>query len=284
MKTLPKQTQLIEETDWQALIILDACRADYFRKCCPEPFKKAVHTVYSPARDTLTWMVRTLPILNRRRVTYYTANPQCTIQIRKHTPSIDIVNVWEDLWAFQTPLQIPSVNPWAVNGWVLADRAERHMSGGGFPPYVVHYIQPHFPAIGNPPLAIGQWMTRTNPFSMACHKSLCRPEEMVKSGKTTIREIRAAYRGNVELVVDAALALAQALPGPVVITADHGEVLGEAEVRRDGTKVRRYGHSYRFRLPELLNHVPWLVINPPATGEVDEEELQKSRLRDLGYL
>ena len=278
MKTLPKQTQMLAETEWQALLILDACRADYFKKCCPEPFKDSVRTVLSPARDTLTWMVRTLPLLSRRQVTYYTANPQCTIQISKHAPHIPVVNVWKDLWSYMTPLQIPSVNPWAVNGWVLAEQKTTK------PPIVVHYIQPHFPAVGNPPLAMGQWMTRTNPFSAACHHKLIRPADMLKYGKTTIKEIRTAYKGNVELVIDAALALAQALPGPVVITADHGEVLGEKEVRRDGTKVSRYGHSSRYRFPKLLNHVPWLVINPSPKDDIDEEELRKNRLKALGYV
>jgi len=61
---------------------------------------------------------------------------------------------------------------------------------------------------------------------------------------------RKAYENNLRIVLHYVNELIKNLHGKIVITADHGELLGE----------RGYGHPMRRRFPELIE-VPWLEIS-----------------------
>jgi len=288
--SLPYQQDLLaDSTKWNALLILDACRYDYLKdeidsinKSSPDSVQKVqVSPVRTFTHTTILWMYSVMPIFARRKVRYYTANPQTNIQLKKHYPRIPVESIWDKGWWRTTRLSIPSVNPWTVNGWVLADLQHRIQKGAY--PIVVHYIQPHFPAIGEPPMKVGAWGTITNPFSKATKDECPQPLKELANGVITIEQYREAYRGNVRLVAEAALALANNIKGPVIITADHGEALGEYEEREDGQKVMRIGHSDRYKqLNNELLVVPWIVVNPTPDERTEEEKMHE-RLNALGY-
>jgi hypothetical protein len=107
--------------------------------------------------------------------------------------------------------------------------------------------------------------------------------------------VRKAYKENLDIVLRSAAKLVDALSGRVVITSDHGEMLGEGGC---------YSHWSRARKKFLLE-TPWLVIDKgervveeveqgpkseQAPGksqsrEADEETKKQiqERLRALGY-
>ena len=108
----------------------------------------------------------------------------------------------------------------------------------------------------------------------------------IKSGNLSDREINRAYRSNLEYVFGEVQRLLGALECPTVITADHGEHLGE-----NG----RYLHEESSKYTRT---VPWLRVKS-TTGNEDASDLDDisrnedrpsmdaetidQRLKDLGY-
>jgi len=91
---------------------------------------------------------------------------------------------------------------------------------------IVHFMQPHAPFIGS-------------------KKDL--DYRQYKYGEDNKEEIEKAYEENMEFVLESALELAESLDGKTVITADHGELLGENGL---------YKHLYGLEC-EALRRVPW---------------------------
>ena len=124
-------------------------------------------------------------------------------------------------------------------------------------------------------------------------KGIDRPTQriyrQIKSGELPESELWQAYRDNLKHVLDEVIRLVRRADCPVVVTADHGEHLGE-----DG----KYLHEEESC---LIRQVPWFVVSDSEIGTVPvEEEYQsvelandsqtqssnevKERLADLGYV
>ncbi len=144
---------------------------------------------------------------------------------------------------------------------------------------IVHYIQPHHPFIGP---------TGEKYFS---HSSSSLGEVVRETGLSSRPDlVRKAYRENLDLVLSSVEDLISSLKGKTVITADHGEMLGE---RLPYFPVHEYGHP-RGIYNDILTKVPWNVIESderkeiigekPETWkeEIDEDEINR-RLEHLGY-
>ena len=97
--------------------------------------------------------------------------------------------------------------------------------------------------------------------------------------------LRKAYKENLEIVLAELKELLTFLKGKIVITSDHGELLGEN---------KEYSH-YPGSSNPLLQQIPWLVIEKkdalpiPELGVFnvqsnDDAISIENRLRDLGYL
>jgi hypothetical protein len=141
---------------------------------------------------------------------------------------------------------------------------------------VVHYMQPHFPYIGP------KWedtFVSDGDLQTTFRKSGVSPEVMWE-----------AYVDNLHIVVDEVRTLFAELTGKIVVSADHGELLGDREAPIPN---RRFGHPRGIYVEALVN-VPWLVHEtgqrpeitshpPEATTGVDEATINE-RLRDLGYV
>lgn len=76
----------------------------------------------------------------------------------------------------------------------------------------------------------------------------------------------------------------------MVITADHGEMLGD---RQTPIPVRGFDHRERLYVPELVN-VPWYELDvgdrrevrsdPPVKPMQVDEGVKQQRLEALGYV
>ena len=257
------QLILLRETPWDVLIILDACRADYFGELMPE-----IEVVRSAGPCTRVWIRKVRPVLERRAPVYFVGCPVVEREINKAKMRISHVPVHDYLCGQFTEKRIPSVHPFSINGAVLQWLSPFDQAAY---PIVVHYLQPHSPYIGQPPLALSRWGDGSTPVGAECAK-LMRPDRAVEKGLVTWEDVRAAYRGNVRLVLDAVRHLVSHLEGlRIAITADHGEVLGE-----DG----RFGHECNWT-DDVLFEVPWLEV---TGGEWAEPPTQKQMLEALGYV
>ena len=121
---------------------------------------------------------------------------------------------------------------------------------------LVHYLQPHGPYFGRD----GDERFR---FPTEGHGD-CDPAVL-----------REAYVQNLELVLSEVERLLDELRGKTVITADHGELLGE---RLWPIPVRQYQHPPGIYVEELVR-VPWHVVETGSRKRITAE----SDVADRGY-
>jgi hypothetical protein len=103
-------------------------------------------------------------------------------------------------------------------------------------------------------------------------------------------ELWSIYVENLDYVLEHVAELLEGLSGKTVITADHGNYVGE---RVSPIPIREYGHP-RGMYDEPVIRVPWLEINTGDRRQVtsgltdnSRQEIQNDvvteRLQDLGY-
>ncbi len=281
--SLPAQGELLRRLPWNVLLILDACRADYFRRLVP-----GASTVRSLYSITWGWVARFAGLAGEldHPVLYVTANPVVDREMKKYPDApIRMLSVWRDRWGRHGPLGLPTVHPRDVVA-AVREYVEVH---GQPARMVVHFIQPHVPFIGRRSVPYSGWGRGMGDELSRQVKKLPHVRDALADGLVTIEKVRDCYRDNLELVLRFRNELSAQLRGLVLTTADHGELLGERGL---------YGHTAGPRHPELMK-VPWLeerrgLLRPaplPPTGEMtpegefrgDAEEEMKRKLEALGY-
>jgi membrane-anchored protein YejM (alkaline phosphatase superfamily) len=142
---------------------------------------------------------------------------------------------------------------------------------------IVHYLQPHHPFIGP---------TGRDIFD---HQSQSLTDVVSKAtDHASDKDLREAYQENVDIVIDEVKKLLPTLNGKTVVTADHGEMLGD---RHDFIPTKDYGHHKGIFNNSTVG-VPWhivehssrkdIVSEPPEREPVDIDRIDQ-QLRDLGY-
>jgi hypothetical protein len=325
----------IMEEQWDYLIILDACRYDYFESVWKKYFKGDgdLTKVISVGSSTREWRDESFQNYYGD-VCYISANPYINsiVPVKGFSGSRHFHKVY-DLWKEGWDEKRGTVLPETVTN-MAADIINRNRDKRT----IIHYLQPHQPyldpAVNMPGFLlpdfesgrIVEWSHRSKItervagiFTLVLNKieifgnRPCwtvreflhvRPVnamEMTRRiyGKAGLRE---TYKRNLEIVVVEVLRLLNDLSGKIVITSDHGELLGEG---------RCYGHWKGSSNPYLIE-IPWLILrkqsdsmptlNPKRrkekgemkdmeqeafVGEKTDEKNQgkiMKKLRDLGYL
>jgi hypothetical protein len=146
---------------------------------------------------------------------------------------------------------------------------------------ILHFIQPHFPFIGP---------TGRTHFDLGT--LACPVWEHISSDEVPVDDdvIWKAFVENLELTLPHVEELLAELTGKSVVTADHGQLVGE---RVSPLPTRAYGHPVGIYVDELVK-VPWLVSQngERRTIEADDaaeaasvdEETVTDRLEQLGYV
>ena len=154
-------------------------------------------------------------------------------------------------------------------------------------------MQPHFPCIadGHAGGGTGGEPTRPRDDGVALEAWGDRPLsvwEDLRFGRRSTADVWAAYRANLEAVLDDVRLLTSNVDADrAVITADHGNAVGERGI---------YGHAAGVALP-ALREVPWAVTTAtdggryqPPPGDVRSESDESgtdtpvtARLDALGY-
>lgn len=293
---LPQQatrTADLRDRDRCVLVILDACRYDYFEDVFGPLLAGEMTPVKSVAHDTFEYLQRVWP--GDHDVHYVTGAVPINseymaereqfhlydgYQPKHHLSTID--DVWKDAW----DPTLGCCPPEPVTDAALAARDE--------PNLVVHYQQPHTPYVGTE-----RELGHTN--NESAHPERGEPVDKpiwdrVHSGEISDERLHELYRSNVERVAGEVCRLVDELEDrQVVITADHGEALGEYGV---------YAHP-RWPSHPHVRTVPWVEAELTETGEtvaaeagfegpsvgvqagetgVQNDELStKDRLAALGY-
>lgn len=164
---------------------------------------------------------------------------------------------------------------------------------------IVHFLQPHVPLIGETGLEIYQQIASEGDLS-----SLSRGGRGDRFGALNVQlyrvveddafdidvaDLRQAYAETLDIVLPYAEQLTRELSGKSVISADHGELLGE---RLLPFTNKKYGH-FEYLAADELRRVPWHIVDgddrrrivedaPIESARMDEEEVTE-KLRVLGY-
>lgn len=279
------------DLDWDALIILDACRVDALQEVAPEyDFIGPVDSIWSIGSSSFEWMNQTFSSDYLRQIAntaYLTQNSftakilgqggttgQATLPIGP--AEFDVVEplefeYLEELWRadldHEPKWRVQSEVTTRVHPRYTTDRAIRAGRDIDCDRIMVHYMYPH------------------DPYVLA--NSILQPnfDTPLKNGSATRSEVWNAYLENLRFVLDEVGLLLRNLDRTkVVISADHGEAFGEYGF---------YRHPPACPLP-CVRRVPWATTTasdsgnyvPSAPGPNDTEmsASAEDRLDQLGYL
>ena len=254
--------------DWDNLILLDACRYDEFeRRCDFDGRFERRESRGSSSNEFVRGNFRGRELLDTVCVTS---------------------NGWYlDVGEYDVHAMIPLVGEQyrdPETGTVLPETVTEHATDAAteYPNkrLVVHYMQPHAPYIG--------------PAGRDFFEGIHTREDITtrkREGTFHREKLREAYRENLDAVLEEVDSLLDSLSGKTVISADHGEMLGE---RHFPVPMRDYMHPHGID-NDVLVQVPWfvcesgerrdIVAEPPKSSddEIDDDTVE-AHLKELGYL
>lgn len=273
-----------DDDDW-LLIVLDACRYDTLATVFDQYLVGDLRPVASIAHDTFEYVRFCWPD-KYDNVTYISGAPAI------NSDEISFQDEWlESLYNGYTPSEhLPNIVDVWRSGWnrslgtcppePLTDAAlERDISQ-----MVVHYIQPHTPFIGSEQELGYHDSENAEPFAgNPTDEPIWR---RVRSGDLRDERLRELYESNLKRVLPEICRLvSESDTGRIVITADHGEALGEfgmyAHPRKEHPHIRTVPWAEIEGIREDVDYTPdreKTNKNNEPTGDV------RDRLRDLGYI
>lgn len=273
----PRGVDIFDE-DWDNLIILDACRYDVFEERYGDiETSGTLQARYALGSSTSRFIRANFSERVLHDTVYVSANPWY-LKLREEINSelhrfiyLPAKDHGEIEWVNE---QLDVVTPATVTKFAKQaneDYPEKRL--------IVHYLQPHHPFIG----PIGEKYFDYPSSSLI---------DVVNHAGTnfTDKHLREAYNENFDRVITEVEKLLPDFRGKSIVTADHGEMLGD---RHDYLPVRDYGH-HRGIYNDPTVKIPWFVVDgekqktistdPPANTESEIEETKiDEHLRHLGY-
>lgn len=274
----------VVERDWDTLVILDGCRFDLFEEVYRDGYDRTLgghlEKVASRGSASTEFLAENFHDRDLRDTVYVTANP-FVYEIPDDTFHF-VDHVWMNDWDDD----LETVRPETMVEHAL-DAHERYPNKR----LVVHFMQPHYPFIGEFRLPGDRGYVGAVAKSLdADAPDVKLVWERLRDGEVDEADVWRAYRDNLDLVLDEVRTLVDEIGGKHVITADHGNALGE---RAWPFPTAVYGHDDYLHIPALVN-VPWLEL--PADErrditrgdrEAEEREYEgesiERRLAALGY-
>lgn len=260
----------IMEEDWDTLILLDACRYDIFADAVP--FDGTLGSQISLGSTSEEFLNQNFSDAQFHDTVYVNANvyfPRLGLdQDGTFHAVIDLLDKWDS--------ELEIAHPETVTD-AAVDAHDRFPNKR----VIVHYMQPHIPFIGEYGRELQDRIDRRSVWV-----DLRNGDKPV-----SINEIWKAYRENLDFVLEYVEELLEAISGKVVISADHGNMIGERHGPIPTPKL--YGHPWGVYAPQLVK-VPWFEIGssdrriiksePPIEIQKRSEKLIQDRLQSLGYM
>jgi len=275
------------DEDWDTLIVLDACRADLFEQHANLSDFDEYRLEVSRGSTTLEWVEQNFADESYGDTVYITTNPYVSLAAG------DAFHELVELWVDEFDDELNTVPPDRV-----VSAARRAHEEYPHKRVVVHFMQPHHPFVPSPELQFDGWHVAEyddwredagNTTDENDGTGVGTPWEALSKGMVSCETVWNAYGSNLDLALDAVDDLLGDIEGRVVVTSDHGNMLGE---RTFPFPLRVYGHPIGIRNSELVE-VPWAVIQRGNRREVEvdstysvgsEHEVTiEDRLEALGY-
>lgn len=266
----PDGTEVMDQ-DWDNLLILDGCRLDLYQEV-----RTGVDSRRSLGSTSWGFLKRNFQGKQFHDTNYISANP--------FSPKLkpDTFHMYKSLLETDEDSEIQTTHPKKVT-----DEAIKSWEKNQDKRLIAHYMQPHCPFIGPEGRNLPQAGINNRENSHQDNKTLW---TQLQYGINTIDKetVWEAYRENLNLVLDEALRLHNAIDGKTVITADHGNLIGD---RIGPVPARGYAHPTGLYVPELLE-VPWETLSgerrevteeSPQSGNSVDSTVVENRLEQLGY-
>jgi len=283
------------EEDWDLLVILDACRVDALREVQAEyDFLNDIDEMWSVGGTSKEWIEQTFRQKYSEEISntaYVTGNPFSNTLLGKRKKLEYGVtagtwvrsNDWTNLLIKDTtvdPEQIGHIEPlWGDTGVAFSDsqkpdavmdytiQAARTLDSDRL---IAHFMQPHSP----------YFSTSRNYEDLEEYEQ--KPFEFLKKGEK--EKVWGAYIDNLRYVLDYMEVLIENFDGSIVLTADHGELMGD--------------HGMYYHMPgnphPKLKKVPWVRIegsdkytyepDVALKGRKNTQEVSDEQLEALGYI
>jgi len=228
-----QQYRKIHGTDWKHIIILDACRYDYFNKFFSHYYPVSRFT--SPASATMPWLKAVFP--NEYDYTLYSTNP--------HVYGKYVKNNWNyyPFQHFEGVVELFSSDWSSEYGCVHPETVYERCKGLKHRS-IIWFLQPHTPylSLGSDisPEQFVSWKPDMDFMSMKGDK-----------GEMDFDKLKLLYENNILQTIPFVIKLIDSLEKPILITSDHGELLGE---------YGKFGHPSGLNVPELRN-IPVCEVN-----------------------
>lgn len=270
--------------EWDNLLILDACRYDAFTE--RNTLAGELEPVVSSGSTSAEFIERNFHGRTLHDTVYVTANPY--VETLSEDVFYTVENLLIDAWEPDPGTVPPDA---VVDAAVAAHEAYPNKR------LVVHFMQPHTPYLGPTAREIRSRVGLNDGFNKyQCVDGVDTKLSgeswfgSVMQGRVSRQELWRAYEETLDIVLESASDLLSRIDGSSVVTADHGEFLGE---RLSPLGHRRYGHPPETYTPEL-RVVPWLHVPGADRREVVPEDpigfdrldqaTADDRLRALGYV
>jgi len=301
-----KKVKIMEE-EWDYLIILDACRYDYFeniwKKYFKEELKGELTKKISVGSSTVEWRDNSFKEYYDD-VIYISSNPYINSNMYVNgflgTEHFNkVYDVWADYWDEKIGTVLPETVTNTAIDIIKSNKNKR---------FIIHYLQPHAPY-----LSLNATSKGFPPPDLKSGKVLCGVKEEEKISKLNeiinilsgifkkigvmgnnpgwkLREffnmppaspmdaikreygkegLRKTYFDNLEIVIQQVLILLDHLSGRIVVTSDHGELLGEQGC---------YSHEPGSTNPYLVE-IPWLEIYKGRREIIYRDVSEKARIK-----
>jgi len=262
----------VYKSEWDVLIVLDACRVDLLEEVSSDYsfIPNNVQSRRSVASCSRLWMDRNFSEKYSKEMAetvHVTGNPYSENHLDEDW-FCQLGEVWKYAW---------DENLGTVPCRPVTDRAidiiRRHSTKRA----IIHYLQPHFPSIPDP---LGSGIN-IETFGEGWDSVWDR----LQQGEIDEQRVWESYKENLKYVLDdVELLLNNVEADKIVITADHANAFGEWD---------QYGHPPHTPI-SILREVPWVEVSgvdtnqyEPSVKSSDEsvsEDTVEERLNDLGYL
>ena len=280
-----KDPVIIADEDWDNLLILDACRYDYFKE--KNQIEGTLRSVISGGSESWGFMQHNFSEQQLHDTIYITANPHFERLSDDVFFTVEsLLDEWDE--------EVQTVHP--------RDIVDRAISVNKEYPnkrLIIHFMQPHTPWLGATANRIRSrlnmrgfnkdpwWKENSDERAIVSGIGWF---QAVREGNISQEEMERAYGETLEIALNSAETLVQQLDGKSVITSDHGEMLGERIIPRTRPL---YGHYYHELCTPQLRIVPWFEIDcnqrrkiieqSPIGFEGNKDRVVNSQLEALGY-
>lgn len=284
MNTLKSKIGKLVQQEEYVFIILDACRYDTFKATYNDYLNGDLKKAVAPGYETLHYSNKILSDNNidLSDTFFINSNPHMYNKTDLELLFKEVINVWDFTW----DNNVGTTRPESITDVSISLLSEIDTKK-----IFIHYLQPHTPYIGTTGLSEYNYTKHNITDVEESYDKDIRPNNIVynliKDGKVNDNELRKAYISNLKYVLKEVNRLIQYLDCKIIISADHGENLGENNnyLHRTETKYTREVPWLEVDINETAKTITQSdIIDVPREEPTSSEEEINQRLRDLGYL